>query len=153
MARLVPRRLAWAAMAAPAFLLLAAGDLALRSRSALLEAERQETWRGAPAAKAAYFEAEFRRKSQELEKEEASGRLTRESAARSADLLKAEKDFMISESSAKMAYIWYRTAAEDFSYPLNPWAAKAKEKLPGALAAWQAELAAKGVKAAPWMLQ
>jgi hypothetical protein len=149
----VPRWLAWAAIAAPAFLLLAAGDLALRSRSALREAEQQEAWLMAPDIKRAYFEAEFRRKSEELAKDSAEGRLTPAAAARAADLLRAEKEFRLAESSAKMAYVWYRTAAEDFDFPLNPWAAEARKRLPAALEAWRAELAAKGVKAGPWMLQ
>ena len=133
------RKTALAALAAGAFLLLAAGDLALRSRSALLRAEQEAYWHGNPAAKAAHFEAEFAKKNP--------------ATGRSADLRSAEKDFRVTESSAKMAYLWYRTAAEDFKFPGNPWAAKARRALPGALAAWRAELAAKGVKAEPWMTQ
>jgi hypothetical protein len=153
MAARIPRWIARAAVAAPVFLLLAAGDLALRSRSALLEAEKQQSWRDSPAAKTAYFEAEFRRESEAAQKEAVSENLPQESAARRIALLEAEKEFRISESSAKMAYIWYRTAAEDFDFPLNPWAAQARKELPAALAAWRAELATKGIKAEPWMLQ
>lgn len=149
----MPRWATRAAIAAPVFLLLAAGDLALRSRSALLEAEKQEAWRAAPAVKAAYFEAEYARKTGDLDRQAAEGRVTPEAAARSRSLFKAEEEFLISESSAKMAYLWYRTAAEDFAFPLNPWAARARSRLPAALAAWRAELEAKGVKAEPWMLQ
>lgn len=133
---------ALAALAAGAFLLLAAGDLALRSRSALLRAEQEEYWRANPAAKAAHFEDEFAKK---------SAGAAQEAAARAADLRAAEKEFRLSESSAKMAYLWYKTAAEDFNFPGNPWAAKARAALPGALAAWRAELAAKGIKAEDWM--
>ncbi|MDP2866293.1 MAG: hypothetical protein Q8O90_08625 [Elusimicrobiota bacterium] len=144
--------LAWIAIAVPAFFLLAAGDLALRSRSALHRAEREEAWRDDPAAKAAYFEG---RDSMETaaDKAAAAAPPSPESAARAADLRKAGKEFRISESSAKMAYIWYKTAAGDFYFPMNPWAARARVKLPAALAAWRAELAAKGVKAEEWMLE
>ncbi len=148
-----PRILVWAAIAAPAFLLLAAGDLALRSRSALAEADRQEAWRSAPALKAAYFENSYREKLDALQAEAAAGKITGESAAREAALLKAERDFRVSESSAKMAYVWYKTAAGEFSSPFNPWAKTAREKLPDALAAWRAELAAQGIKTEPWMTE
>jgi hypothetical protein len=148
-----PRILAWAAAAVPAFLLLAAGDLALRSRSALLEAGRQERWRDAPALKAAYFDASRRKALAALDAGTAAGRITAESAARSKVLLNAERDFRVSESSAKMAYVWYKSAAGEFSFPLNPWAKKAREKLPGALAAWRGELAARWIKAEPWMTE
>jgi hypothetical protein len=120
------------------FLALAAGDLALRSRSALLEARRHELLRGDPAAKAAWALAKF----------PAQG-----ADARTEALREAEKQFLLNESSAKMAYLWYKTAAEEFRLPFNPWADEARRRLPGALAAWQAELAAAGVKAEPWMLQ
>lgn len=151
----VPKALritALAALAAGAFLLLAAGDLALRSRSALLMAEQEEYWRDNPAAKAAHFEAEYAGKTAR-DKNAAAAQTSPGTAARAADVRAAEKDFRISESSAKMAYIWYRTAAGDFNFPGNPWAARARTRLPGALAAWQTELAAKGIKAEPWMLQ
>ena len=143
---------AWAAIAVPAFFLLAAGDLALRSRGALLRAEREDAWRDNPAAKAAYFEEQYARETAP-DKAAAAVPPSPETAARAAALRKAEKEFRISESSAKMAYIWYKTAAGDFYFPMNPWAARAREKLPAALAAWRAELAAKGVKAEEWMLQ
>ena len=131
------RATALAALAAGAFLLLAAADLALRSRQALLRAEQEEAWSRDPAAKAAYYDA--------LLRDDAGGR--RET------LLRDRRDYLVSESSAKMACLWYRTAAEDFYFPGNPWAAEARARLPAALAAWNAELAAKGVKAPPWMTQ
>jgi len=149
----IPRSLTWAALAALVFFLLAAGDLALRSREALAEARRQEAWRDNPALKTAYFEADLRKKELALAREAEKGGVTTEGAARSAALLAAEKDFHIAESSAKLAYAWYKTAASEFSSPLNPWAARAKAGLPAALAAWRAELAAKNIKAETWMTE
>lgn len=137
MSRSALRALTRAALAALVFLALAAGDLALRSRSALAEARRHELLRGDPAAKAAWVEA----------------KLPAGSGARAEALREAEKQFLLTESSAKLAYLWYKTAAEDFRLPFNPWAAEARRRLPGALEAWKAELAAAGVKAEPWMLQ
>lgn len=132
------RALTRAATAALVFLALAAGDLALRSRSALQEARLHERLRDDPSAKAAWVEAKFPAKAAD---------------ARAQSLRDAEKKFLLSESSAKMAYIWYKTAAEEFRLPYNPWAAEARRRLPGALEAWKAELAAAGVKTEPWMLQ
>jgi hypothetical protein len=147
MYRTLKRPAAWIAAAVLAFFLLAAADLALRSRSALLRAEREEAWRENPSAKAAYFEALY---SRDTAKDNSAAP---ETAARAANLRLADKESKISESSAKMAYIWYKTAAEDFYFPMNPWAAKARNRLPSALAAWRAELAKKGVKAEDWMLK
>ena len=142
---------AWIATAVPAFFLLAAGDLALRSRGALLRAEREEAWRDDPSSKAAYYEEQYSRET--ARENDAAAPPSPETAARAAKLREAEKEFRLSESSAKMAYIWYKTAAGDFYFPMNPWAARARAKLPAALAAWRAELAAKGVKAEEWMVE
>jgi len=81
------------------------------------------------------------------------GELNAEQAERALTLAAAERDFSVSESSAKQAVIWYRSAADDFNSPFNPWAAQARSELPAALAAWRAELEAKGVKAEDWMLR
>ena len=151
MARTLKRPAAWIAIAVPAFFLLAAGDLALRSRGALLRAEQEEAWSKDPAAKKAYFEELY--SAAETAGKGAAGTAAPEAAARAANLRAAEKEFRLSESSAKMAYIWYRTAAEDFYLPVNPWAARARARLPSALAAWRAELAAKGVKVEDWMVK
>lgn len=140
------RVLTWIALAVPAFFLLAAADLALRARGALLKAEEYSRWRDNPSAKAAYFEASYARKA-------AAGTASPEAPARAAVLRAAEKEFQLSESSAKMAYLWYKTAAGDFYFPMNPWAARARSRLPAALAAWRAELAGQGVKVEAWMLE
>ncbi len=149
---MLKRPAAWAAIAVSAFFLLAAADLALRSRSALLRAVREEYWRDNPSAKAAYYEAEYARETA-ADKRAAAGTASPEAAARAAALRTAEKEFRITESSAKLACLWYRTAAKDFYFPLNPWAARAGAGLPAALAAWRAELAAQGVKTEVWMTE
>ena len=41
------------------------------------------------------------------------------------------------EDAAKYAYIWYRTAAEDFSPPETRWTRQARLKAPEALALWR----------------
>ncbi|OIO01086.1 MAG: hypothetical protein COX65_05435 [Elusimicrobia bacterium CG_4_10_14_0_2_um_filter_56_8] len=143
---------AWIAAAVPAFLLLAAGDLALRSRDALLKAREQAAWRDNPGEKAAHYAAWFQERSEAIEKDSAAGKLTAEQSGRAAVLAAAERDFLISESSSKQAFLWYKTAADDFYFPFNPWAQAARKELPGALAAWRAELAAKGVKLENWRI-
>lgn len=150
---LLKRPAAWIAIAVPAFLLLAAADLGLRSRGALERAERHALWRDHPEAKAAHFKELFDRKAADIEAGAAAGRLSAEAAARELTLAAAERDFLISESSAKQAYTWYRTAARDFSSPLNPWAGRAERELPAALAAWRAELEHGGARLEPWMLE
>jgi hypothetical protein len=150
---LFKRPAAWIAIAIPAFLLLAAADLGLRSRGALERAGQHARWRDNPAEKAAHFNGLFDLKAADTRAREADGGLTAEGAARELALAAAERDFRISESSAKQAYIWYRTAARDFSSPLNPWAARAERELPAALAVWRGELERGGAKAEPWMLE
>ena len=152
-ARRALRLTALAAAAAGAFFLLAAGDLALRSRSALAEARRHAAWHADPAAKAAHFKALYAAASGTISRDAAQGHLTAEQAARAETLAAAERDMLIAESSAKQAVLWYRSAAEDFSSPLNPWSALAARELPAALEAWRAELEARGLKTEDWMLR
>lgn len=153
MFRTLPRPAAWIAIAVPAFFLLAAADLGLRARGALAEAERHARWNADPAGKAAHFDGLLAARREEIKRDAAAGKLAPEQAAREEALAAAERDFRVSESSAKQAVLWYRTAAREFRSPLNPWAAKAEKALPAALAAWRAELKSKGVKAEDWMLE
>lgn len=153
MGAVLKRRLAWAATAALVFLALAAADLALRSRSALNLALRYEAWAANPAARAAWLDSEFAPRFKKLDAEAAAGKLPGPDVQRARTLLTAEKEFLLAESSTKLAYTWYKTAAYEFRLPFNPWAAEAKRRLPGALAAWRAELAAAGHKPEPWMTE
>lgn len=147
------RPIAWLALAIPAFFLLAAADLGLRSRGALHRAREHAFWRDNPARKEEHYNALFETGLAAIKAEAAAGRATPEQSGRAAALAAAERDFLLSESSAKQAYIWYRSAAGDFRSPFNPWAAKARKELPSALAAWRRELAAKGVKTEDWMVE
>lgn len=153
MFRTLPRPAAWIAIAVPAFFLLAAADLGLRSRGALDRAAQHARWRDNPADKAAHFKSLFDLRAAEIKGEAAAGRLAPEQAARAEALAAAERDLQLQESSAKQAWLWYRTAAREFRSPLNPWAAKAEKELPAALAAWRAELRSRGVKTEDWMLE
>ena len=149
----MPRVLKWTALAAVLFFTAAAADLGLRSRSALTEARRQELWRDNPFLKKEYYDGQLEKKLNLLKAETAADKLKPEEAEEKASLLRTERDFYQSESSAKLAFIWYRTAAEEFPSPLNPWAARAAARLPAAREAWRAELAAKGMNADPRLIR
>ena len=146
------RILKWTALLAVLFFTAAAADLGLRSRSALLEARRQELWRDTPSLKKEYYDRQLEKKLAGL-KEGTAAAPRPEETEEKASLLKAERDLYLSESSAKLAYLWYKTAAEEFPSPLNPWAARAARRLPAAKEAWRAELAAKGLKVEDRMLE
>jgi hypothetical protein len=141
------------AAAAAVFFMLAAADLALRSRGALQKAEQHASWRDNPVSKAAYFEDIRKLRSKKIQQDSSDGAITPAQAERRQVLETAERDFRVSESSAKQAYLWYRTAAEDFKSPFNPWAADAGKRMAAALDAWRAELKAQGIKTEDWMLQ
>ncbi|PIU19598.1 MAG: hypothetical protein COT18_06660 [Elusimicrobia bacterium CG08_land_8_20_14_0_20_59_10] len=141
------RLAAWTALTAVLFFSAAAADLGLRSRSALLEARKQELWRDTPRLKELHYNGLFEKKLLLLK--ENAGRLTPEEMERRESLLKAERDLYISGSSAKLAYTWYKTAAGEFASPLNPWAAEAGKNLEAARDAWRSELAAAGPDAPP----
>ena len=140
-----------AAIAAALFFGAAALDLGLRSKDALQRARRYEAWAAAPAQKRAFCDALLNGKTAAARADLAAGRISAEEAARRVALAETEAEFIAGESSAKLAWIWYRTAAEKFPSPLNPWAAEARARLPAAKAAWLAELAAAGLEPPAWL--
>ena len=146
MSRLLP-----AAIAAALFFGAAAFDLGLRSRDALGRARRYEAWAADPAQKKKFCAELLAEKTAAARAGLAAGELTEEEAARRVTLAETEAGFIAEESSAKLAWLWYRTAAEKFPSPLNPWAAEARRRLPAAKAAWLAELAAAGLKPPAWL--
>ena len=147
------RYTAWTALAVLAFFLLAAADLAMRSRSALKRGDLFHSWLAHPGDKRAYFERAYRERAAEIRRDAEAGRLSEADASRLTALAAADRDLRLGESSAKQAYFWYRTAAEDFRSPLNPWAAEASAKADSALAAWKEELRAAGVRTEDWMFR
>ena len=147
------KRPALAACAAILFFAAAAADLGLRSRAALHEARRQDLWRASPRLKTEYYNGLLEKELARLDKGLAAGRTGKEKAGQQAALLKAERDFRLAESPAKLAWLWYKTAAGKFDSPLNPWAAQARARLPAAREAWRAELAKQNLKAEDWMTE
>jgi len=131
------------ALGAAAFFLSAAYlDLAFRARSAYQEGEKHMAWAKNPALKKDHFDEVFSAKLKALEAERAGGRLSGPGFEDKKNLLLAEKNFKTGESSAKYAYIWYKTAGTDFSPPVTRWTRLARQKAPEALALWKAELKA-----------
>jgi len=134
-----------AALSGALFFIAAARlDLALRTRSAYLEGEKYAAWAGDTAMKVRAIDTEFAPRLKALENDLAAGRLDKSDFDDKTNLLLAEKKFRTGESAAKYAYIWYRTAAEDFSPPVTRHTLLARRKLPAALAAWEKEA---GIKA------
>ena len=130
-------------LGAAAFFISAAYlDLALRARSAYLEGEKFMAWVRDPALKNNFFEKAYSAGLKVLEDERAGGRLSGPDFEDKKNLLLAEKNFKTGESSAKYAYIWYKTAGTDFSPPVTRWTRLARQKAPEALALWKAELKA-----------
>ena len=112
--------------AAVFFIAAAYLDLALRGRSACLKGEKYMALAMSPSLK-----------------KPAAGRAPAPGDD-AKDLLLAKREFKEGESAAKYAYIWYRTAAEDFSPPETRWTRLARRKAPEALALWNAVLKRKG---------
>jgi hypothetical protein len=119
-------------------------DLALRARSAWLEGEKYSAWAADPARKARDIEEIFSPRFKALDKELAAGRLSGPDFKDRKNLLRTEKNFRAGESAAKYAYIWYKTAARDFTPPATRWSALAGEKTPAALALWEKETGLRG---------
>ena len=98
--------------AAALFIAAAYLDLALRGRSAFLEGERYMALALDPFSEKA-------------------------EAGRAKERLPAGIGPEGTENAAKYAYIWYRTAAEDFSPPETRWTRLSRQKAPEALALWK----------------
>lgn len=147
------KRFILAACALIAFFAIAAADLALRSRAALRAADLHALWQANPLLKTRHYTSLYEKDLSTLTRSLSSGSITKETAERQAALIKSERDFHLAESSAKLSWLWYKTAAEKFNSPLNPWAALARKQLPAAKASWRAELSAQGLKTEDWMIE
>ncbi len=117
-------------------------DLMFRAKSAYLEGEKYMAWSKNPVLKKDFLDKIFSAKLQALAAERAANRITEDDFEDKKDSLLAEKDFKTVESSAKYAYVWYKTAGTYFSPPVTRWTRLARQKAPEALALWKAELKA-----------
>lgn len=140
------RRVLLTAAALAAFVYGAACvDLVLRARSAYLEGEKWLDWSQHPQLKQAHFDAILARRAQEIERERAAGMLTPDAYAKKLGLARFERDQAVSESSLKYAYVWYRTAALQFTPPESRWVVRARERMKTTRELWKKELDAKKV--------
>ena len=117
-------------------------DLMFRAKSAYLEGEKYMAWSKDSALKKDFLDKIFSAKLKALEAEKSANRITEDAFEDKKDTLLAEKTFKTGESSAKYAYIWYKTAGTYFSPPVTRWTRLARQKAPEALALWKAELKA-----------
>lgn len=103
-------------------------------------------WTKDPSQKKDFLDAVFAARLKVLEHERTGGRISASDFEDKKNALQAEKDFKLAESSAKYAYIWYKTAGADFSPPVTRWTLLARQKMPAALALWKAELKKDGTE-------
>jgi len=123
-------------------------DLRARAKSAWLKAERYGQWQNRPELKKNHFDKIYEKKSAALKKPGISAEnLEKELAG-----LETEKNFLVKESSAKYAYLWYKTAATFFCRPQNEWCTRAREKLAPAKERWKADMRSKNIKFEEWMI-
>lgn len=137
------RGLALAAGLAGLVLALACADVVLRARTAFREGERHFLWHRDPAAKKAHFDEELARRVRALDAAKASGTMSDLEHAQRISLETVRRDEAVAESSLKLAYRWYETAADLFSTPSNPWARRSRERLIEVGGLWNAERAAR----------
>lgn len=135
------RRWLAAALGCLAFIYAVAyADVVLRARRAYLEGEKYMLWTEQPALKQAALDAEL-----VLQENELRGRAVHEGWSADAlqqrlYLARFQHDERLKESSAKYAYVWYRTAIRLFSPPESKWVRLCRERAPAAKALWKKDL-------------
>lgn len=128
-------------------------DLRARARHAYLEGEKYMAWAADPELKKNFLDKAYAEKFKKLERALADGGFTKADFEDRKTLLETEKAFKLNESSAKYAYIWYKTAARDFTPPGNRWSRLAEQKSRAALELWKEELKAGKIKFEDYMLE
>jgi hypothetical protein len=139
---LVSRPLPALLLSVLAFAVLVSCDLAARARTAYLEGEKYMAWHAQPSLKRAHYDALLAADKVRLAREKAEGRLSMAELDQRFELLRAERDERVAESSAKYALRWFETAAGLFSPPETPGTRTARARAADARAAWLSELKA-----------
>lgn len=147
------RRLAVALGCAALMYGMVYADLVLRARHAYMEGEKYMRWNEHPEEKAAFFDAQLKDRTAELDAELAAGKLGKDEHDLKVELAQFERDEGVRESSLKYAYVWYQTAVELFSPPESRWVVLSREKMKAAKEAWKAELRAKKIPFEDYMLE
>ena len=131
--------------AAAALYGFAALDVTLRARSAYLEGEKYMRWQDHPEEKLAFFESAFQARKKELQAKLGKKALSQDEFNERLELAGFERDEAVKDSSAKYAYVWYRTAVELFTPPESRWVGLSRARMEDAKRLWRSELKARGV--------
>jgi hypothetical protein len=127
-------------------------DVVSRAREAYQEGERYWNWTEHPDQRAQYLQTQLSSERAALDQKLASNKISKDDYDREIELLQFEHDQQIKESTIKYAYIWYQTAAEQFSPPNSKWVQLARSKMPVAKERWKAELRAKNIPFEDYMI-
>ncbi|MEK7656465.1 MAG: hypothetical protein AAB412_01785 [Elusimicrobiota bacterium] len=128
-------------------------DLVLRARSAYLEGEKFMEWHRDPAAKKAFFDAQFEREKAGLDAQKAAGDMLEAEHLQRVKLERFRADEAAAESSLKYAYHWHKTAVELFSPPRSRWVRLSESRMAEAKELWKKELDSKKIPYEEYMLE
>ena len=128
-------------------------DLYFRGRSAYLEGEKYLAWEASPGLKAAHFDSTLAATSARLIGERAAGRLSEAELAERLELARFERDYRVSESSLKYAFVWFQTVVELFTPPETKWTILARSKMSETRERWKKELDAQKIPYQDYMLE
>jgi hypothetical protein len=125
---------------------VSAADLSLRARAACREGEWQLRLSREPALREAEAAARLDERKQRLSRSLAEGLVTPSEFETSLALARMERERFLEESPAKLAFVWFKTAAALFSPPRSPWSLRARAGMAEARALWEKDLKAAGVE-------
>jgi hypothetical protein len=127
-------------------------DVVSRAKEAYLEGEKYWAWTDNPDQRKKYLEEQLAAEKTKLQSKLNEKKLTQDEYTRRLELLEFDHQQQLKESTIKYAYVWYQTAAEQFSPPNSKWVQLAREKMPLAKERWKAELRAKNIPFEDYMI-
>lgn len=128
-------------------------DLVLRARGAYLEGEKRLQWNRRPELKKEALDQELAETERRLLSDFRAKRLGKSELEQRLALARFTRDETFNESSAKHAYVWFRTAVELCSPPESRWVALSRRKMAEAKELWLKELQAKNIPRQDYMLE
>jgi len=127
-------------------------DVIARAREAYRQGEKYMAWYERPEEKKTYLENKFIKEKSSLEKKRAKGKISEEEFAQNLEILQFDRDQMMTESSIKYAYQWYKDTYELFSPPESKWVRQARFLAPMAKELWRDELRGRRIPFEEYML-
>ena len=127
-------------------------DVVSRAKEAYLEGEKYWNWTEHPDQRAQYLQTKLAADEANLETKLNKKELSQDDYQRQRELLEFANQQQLKESTIKYSYIWYQTAAEQFSPPNSKWVQLARQKMPLAKERWKAELRAKKIPFEDYMI-